>query len=355
MTTETRGQNSWVNFMPGHEKMSARERPFADQKFGLLPEWAYDEVIKARSNRAEQPRLAVGGMPKGKESVPAVAARLKVRPATNPVTMHTRAVADGVSGVPEHLGTMPESKDWYAKSIKRMEEATEVEYPEMKENPGHKGLFKVMLAITSPQTPVLANYARATMLYDGFRTSGKLPMLGRSGQEVNIVSRGVIPKINALLKDFKGNTGALTKYLKAKDAKGVYNAVNVLGPKVGRFYLNMEGIHTETTVDVWMNRWYRRVNGQLKFDEQGKDLKMGPVEHRATMKAVDEIAEKLGLDQSAVQASIWDREKKLWTKEGLPSDNIDFAQAAEMVNKRRNERASEVGTKLGGGTPDLFQ
>jgi hypothetical protein len=45
LATETRGQNSWVNFNPGHEKMSATERPFAEQKAGLLPPWTYKEVL----------------------------------------------------------------------------------------------------------------------------------------------------------------------------------------------------------------------------------------------------------------------------------------------------------------------
>lgn len=47
MTTETRGQNSWVNFGKhlrnedgSIKKVPAREKPFADQKIGLLPEWA---------------------------------------------------------------------------------------------------------------------------------------------------------------------------------------------------------------------------------------------------------------------------------------------------------------------------
>jgi hypothetical protein len=52
LTTETRGQNSWVNFGPYGETnrtASAGETRYADQKVGLLPEWAseegrYDEV-----------------------------------------------------------------------------------------------------------------------------------------------------------------------------------------------------------------------------------------------------------------------------------------------------------------------
>ena len=43
LTTETRGQNSWVNFGP-HSSLPVTERPFAEQKAALLPDWACDWV-----------------------------------------------------------------------------------------------------------------------------------------------------------------------------------------------------------------------------------------------------------------------------------------------------------------------
>lgn len=46
MTTETRGQNSWVNFGPFGEQnqtASGEKTIYADQKIGLLPEWASTE------------------------------------------------------------------------------------------------------------------------------------------------------------------------------------------------------------------------------------------------------------------------------------------------------------------------
>lgn len=59
MTTETRGQNSWVNFGKhlrdengNIKKVSAKEKPFAEQKMGLLPEWASElpeEKVKRES------------------------------------------------------------------------------------------------------------------------------------------------------------------------------------------------------------------------------------------------------------------------------------------------------------------
>jgi hypothetical protein len=49
LTTETHGQNSWVNFGP-HEpwKKPVTERPYAEQKAGLLPEHAHPAVKLAR-------------------------------------------------------------------------------------------------------------------------------------------------------------------------------------------------------------------------------------------------------------------------------------------------------------------
>lgn len=38
LTTETRGQNSWVNFGPSSH-LPPRDRPYAEQKAALLPEW----------------------------------------------------------------------------------------------------------------------------------------------------------------------------------------------------------------------------------------------------------------------------------------------------------------------------
>jgi hypothetical protein len=49
MTTETRGQNSWVNFGPHAEtnKTDPANTVFADQKVGLLPDWAQSEGLVA--------------------------------------------------------------------------------------------------------------------------------------------------------------------------------------------------------------------------------------------------------------------------------------------------------------------
>lgn len=62
MTTETRGQNSWVNYGPhGEDNRTAKSGTtvFADQKIGLLPKWVTDEAVKVERKKQfdpDQPR-----------------------------------------------------------------------------------------------------------------------------------------------------------------------------------------------------------------------------------------------------------------------------------------------------------
>lgn len=352
MTTETRGQNSWVNFMPGHDKLPPKERPFAAQKFGLLPKEAYSEVLVARQSRP-RPGLSVGLVKQGSGGTEEAAARLSkgVREAKSLATEQSRAIADAIEGVPAHLKTMPESAEWYANSIAETEALTFKEYPSMEGNPAKMTLFKLLLAITSPQTNVPQNYAAASKVWDGFEKTGKFPMYGRQGQEINIISRSFIPRVNALLKKYDGDFDGLAAFLTDKDAKGKHNAVRIFGPKVGRFFLNLTGETSETTVDIWMGRWYRRVNGKLfeKKESGGKVLREDKVlksEGTSIRDIVKDIAETLGTNEAAVQASLWDREKKIWSSAGLQSDTIDFAQAARAVIAARNASVEKVGANL---------
>jgi hypothetical protein len=60
MTTETRGQNSWVNYGPHgdvNRKASAADTTYADQKVGLMPEWTM------RDRGSPEPIIAYHGSP----------------------------------------------------------------------------------------------------------------------------------------------------------------------------------------------------------------------------------------------------------------------------------------------------
>lgn len=58
LTTETRGQNSWLNYGPYGETnrtASVEETVFADQKAGLLPEWAWTDNRSPRGEKQPPP------------------------------------------------------------------------------------------------------------------------------------------------------------------------------------------------------------------------------------------------------------------------------------------------------------
>lgn len=75
LTSETRGQNSWVNFGPQAERnkgASGADTVYADQKTGLLPEWVSEdqygldeavETIVGNLCRAEDGKFAACGVP----------------------------------------------------------------------------------------------------------------------------------------------------------------------------------------------------------------------------------------------------------------------------------------------------
>jgi hypothetical protein len=72
LTTETRGQNSWVNFGPHGEKnrtASGSDTVYADQKTGLLPMWVSEDGRNDSVNEADKPKFSKATH--GKNIVPA--------------------------------------------------------------------------------------------------------------------------------------------------------------------------------------------------------------------------------------------------------------------------------------------
>lgn len=79
MTTETRGQNSWVNYGPYGEKnrkASAGDTTYADQKVGLLPDWVWKDelppsapaISRGRSQFVDDSGMAIPGPAYTKEA-----------------------------------------------------------------------------------------------------------------------------------------------------------------------------------------------------------------------------------------------------------------------------------------------
>jgi len=352
LATETRGQNSWVNYWPANAKLEPKDRPFAEQKFGLLPRWVYEDVLNERDQRAQSNKLATGMVQLGTRgegrAIQTAAEKLArgIRPVKAAPAVRARFVANGTDAVNEMMSVSPESATWYHDDIERMHKLTEQEIPSMRD-PGHRALFDLLLGFTSPSTNVPQNYARAFSLMRDFERSGKVPFLQRFGQEVNIGSRKWVPRLNGLIEKFGGDLDQMRDYLLAKDPEtGVYNAEKEFGDKVGPFTLNIQGIHDQITVDVWMVRRLRRLAGTLYKTEDGKkvldeDWVPSAQERRDIEESIHELSRRTGLDPDAVQAILWDNEKMVWERAGLAAPRIPFSVAAEGV--LRNVRAQSSG------------
>ena len=109
----------------------------------------------------------------------------------------------------------------------------------------------------------------------------------------------------------------------------------MFGPKVGPFFMNLNGIH-EVTVDVWASRTIRRHTGGLlqpnyKPKDDGTGLIDAPTElERPTMKNIyTRVGENLGVTPQAAQAIMWAYEQELYNDLGSDTETQRFSEGAE--------------------------
>jgi hypothetical protein len=332
-----------------HQELAPKDRPFAEQKFGLLPRWTYEDVLLPREGRAPSNALSAGIVPRAirgeSRAVTTAAKKLArgIRPVKTPAKVRARFTADGNSAINEMMVVSPESATWYHDDIEKMHKMTEAEIPSLKQ-PGHRALFDLLLGFTSPNTDVPQNYARAFSLMRDFERSGRVPFLQRFGQEVNISSRSWVNKLNRLIEQHGGDLEAMRSYLLTQNPEtGVYNVEKEFGPKVGPFTLNIQGIHDQITVDVWMVRRLRRLSGTLyREGKLNENWAPSESERRDIKESIRELSKQTGLDPDAVQAILWDNEKMIWERAGLEAPRIPFSVAAERVLKNVRETGPKI-------------
>ena len=336
MTTETRGQNAWS---------AQNNGAAAPSKGSLLPKEAWQDIIKERAREAG--KLAAGLKQKkdvgvDTANIDAIARNLTrgVSLTVDPKKQLARALADAAEGIPAWQQQNQNSQNWYRSSVDDMMQQSEQEFPVLKDNPGKQGMFKIFLALSSTGNKPHLNYAYTVQMFDRYERTGKMPLLQRTGSELGLFGRPSLSKVNNLLDQFHGDEAALTEWLTTKNAKGVYNSVAGLGPKVGRFFLNLYGIHSEVTVDRWMLRWWNRISGVHTIAEN-EPITIGV--RKQIIEAVNQIAEKHGIEPAQAQAILWDREKEVWRAAGMrDAGDLDFADAARLVLKNRVENRKTV-------------
>jgi len=140
----------------------------------------------------------------------------------------------------------------------------------------------------------------------------------------------------------------------------VVPAIQLFGPKVGPFYMNLNGIH-EVTVDLWASRTVRRHTGGLLADPklEGSGLVDAPTElERPTMKALfTRVGENLGVTPQSAQAILWAYEQELYNDLGAQLSYEKFSEGAEAFRDTEalayaDRNARIAAGQAGSGTND---
>lgn len=241
MTTETRGQNSWVNYGPygdTNRTASSDDTHFAPQKTGLLPEWVSNEGVDDGSATLAQKTI--------KNSTPAIRKVLKhLTPAEK------SKIGDAMAAkIIAHLEKLPKvdemaaiahagraKRGWYSASARAISDIFGPDAPR----------FASLLAALSPQTSVESNLRNALNVWNGWIKAGRP------------TEREDIIKVMAANVEQSGDKGGedsvlnawINNSVRALSDEDVLN-VKLSGPKVESFYRNLIGEAHEITLDTWM-------------------------------------------------------------------------------------------------------
>jgi hypothetical protein len=131
---------------------------------------------------------------------------------------------------------------------------------------------------------------------------------------------------------------------KSTDVQAVNNyGAYDLGPKFGAFFLNLNGLSSAVTVDIWAtrtwNRWMgtplRKVDdgtraGRYELPDAPTDAERGVVQD-SFKQIADQVSKELGekVEPMDVQAVLWFYEKDLFSALGVRVDRGSFSKAAE--------------------------
>lgn len=341
-----------------------------DDLFGAEREKFVQDKVRDLSMIQDQPegqtlsKLERAAVELGKKTL---RERVQLIPGTDAKVRARRALQQGVPEVIEYLAkakseNFDAGNDWYRNDISKMEETTREIFPETKSRE-KMALFKALLAsLSGGQTPK-DNYRVASEAFAAYLETGKfshesLWRMSEDGQakQLGRNAKTAAEKFEFYREHFKGDEKALADYLlniqpklliadpksnkvQAENNYGAYD----LGPKFGAFFLNLNGLSSAVTVDIWATRtWNRWMGTPLRRVDDGSkrgryELPDAPTESErpviqdAFKQIAEEVSAKLGekVDPMDVQAVLWFYEKDLFSKLGVRVDRGSFSKSAE--------------------------
>lgn len=117
LASETRGQNSWVNSFPENAAKPVKERPFAEQKFALMPKHTYEDVLHPEASSSST--SPVEGVLKPSEPVAASS------PVTPPAPTPAESPAAATAAVPVSAESAPPTEPQTASAAEPSSRAQE--------------------------------------------------------------------------------------------------------------------------------------------------------------------------------------------------------------------------------------
>ena len=284
---------------------------------------------------------------------------------------------------------------WYVEDIAQAIAVTRNIIPELdpkKTNraAAHRDLFLTLAALTSPQQKPKQNWENAILAMQGFTKTGKIALDKGNGVNFGVPAQKTGIQLMQHLIDQHGLEGALEWVRSPKTGREIaemrrdsglfhpkndklqsylasetnltatYPGIAMMGPKVGEFMQNATGFdQSAVTVDLWLTKTYNRLVGRLQDvsaqEAENKEPKSAPrgLSERALIKAlVTDVAEKAGIDPSAMQAALWYFEQRLYRNHGINSDSQNFSGAAEAAAEKRG---ISINTGTGGNVQRISQ
>ncbi|MDP6370635.1 MAG: hypothetical protein QF615_13585, partial [Planctomycetota bacterium] len=324
-----------------------------------------EELLGARAIR--------GTGPHGRILVRDVA-RATVRRKADPSNRRSfkRAVLRAAEEARFQLQQVDSGADWYRQDIGEALEITAEVYPELLTDTSLKQVLLAFAAITSNGQKPTQNWADAAYLYGEWRRTGRVPrrrangaLFGTKGQTIGVglgllqhmldthgaagaarwlLSPKTVGELRDMRRESRLNPAAADRSIlrggiysdtrgMSVDGRASDEAVGsyVFGPKVGPFFLNVNGVD-DTTIDRWAMRTFGRHFGRIfsgSLSDEGVHDAPTAAERPLAKDFFREIGRELGVPAQEAQALLWFFEQQSYTVLGQRAASERFSEAAE--------------------------
>lgn len=399
MTSETRGQNSWVNYGPFGEqnRKDPRNTTYADQKTGLMPEWTWTEgVIDSTADDIDAPQeidsmvgapligapLAVPAKPKVSDVARAfddahqAAYGRKLFPEASEEDF-ALTLSQALEDFASHVVRPGSGIGWYGADVATAIELTSLAYPTLATEPSHRDLYLTFAGIFSNGATPEQAWGMSAEAFDMFLAEGAVQSKRGGGKKWSVRDAANVQQIELVkyLVKREGSVEAAMAWLKgiqkrtdinaAMTESGLYKAgrfttkaeqqgetfgLLAFGGKLGRYTLGLHGVELDadnTTVDMWYTRTFRRWTGRLFDAPISAEGIAGGVANERERDAIFRLtaaiqAQYPQLTAGDVQAVLWFFEKRLYAEHGVrTSEGTNSSGARKLLAARGIEGGAQ--------------